>query len=143
MKSLLSVSSCPVLESEAKKHTHSVTNKGIKMKSQLTQNRRGQGLIEFIIIVASVAFISLLSVGIFGHKIADNYAIAAGMLPCAHDEDIAAIDTGSFVGKTEDSTTGVLSANGVVTWGNITGNANLQNNVSKAGSADGDTFVAD
>ena len=113
------------------------------MKSQLTQNRRGQGLIEFIIIIASVAFISLLSVGIFGHKIADNYAIAAGMLPCAHDEDNAAIDTGSFVGKTEDATTGVLSANGVVTWGNITGNANLQNNVSKAGSADGDTFVAD
>lgn len=113
------------------------------MKSQLTQNRRGQGLIEFIIIVASVAFISLLSVGIFGHKIADNYAIGAGMLPCAHDEDNAAIDTGSFVGKTEDATTGVLSANGVVTWGNITGNANLQNNVSKAGSADGDTFVAD
>ena len=105
--------------------------------------RRGQGLIEYIIIVASIAFISLLAVGIFGHKIADNYAIAAGLLPGAHDEDIAAIDTGSFVGKTEDATTGALSATGVVTWSNITGNANLQNNVSKAGSSDGDTFVAD
>ena len=32
------------------------------------KNRRGQGLVEYIVIVASVALIALVSVSMFGHK---------------------------------------------------------------------------
>ena len=51
------------------------------------KNRRGQGLVEYIVIVASVALIALVSVSMFGHKLADQYAVGAGMLPGAHAED--------------------------------------------------------
>ena len=47
------------------------------------KNRRGQGLVEYIVIVASVALIALVSVSMFGHKLADQYAVGAGMLPGA------------------------------------------------------------
>ena len=53
-------------------------------KFNSARNRRGQGLVEYIIIVAAVAMISLVAVSIFGHKVADQYAIGAGMLPGAH-----------------------------------------------------------
>ena len=36
------------------------------------KNRRGQGLVEYIVIVASVALIALVSVSMFGHKLARN-----------------------------------------------------------------------
>ncbi len=114
------------------------------------KNRRGQGLVEYIIIVAAVAMISLVAVSVFGHKVADQYAIGAGMLPGAHDEDNLPIATGSFAGTTNDGTT--VSGNGQVSWAGITsadpdGDNGLANNVVTAGTAagatTGDAFVAD
>ena len=68
------------------------------MSKQLAsrKNRRGQGLVEYIIIVAAVALIALVAVSVFGHKVADQYAIGAGMLPGAHGEDNQPIATGEF-----------------------------------------------
>lgn len=113
-------------------------------------NRRGQGLVEYIIIVASVAMISLVAVSVFGHKVADQYAIGAGMLPGAHGSDNLPIATGFFAGTTDDGA--AISGNGRVSWAGIAG-ANpdgtdgLANNVVVAGEAVGATegyaFVAD
>lgn len=109
------------------------------------RNRRGQGLVEYIIIVAAVAMISLVAVSVFGHKVADQYAIGAGMLPGAHAEDNDPVATGSFAGTTNNGTS--ISGNGQVSWGAITGNADadgeLENNVVAQGANDGDVFVAD
>ena len=110
-------------------------------------NRRGQGLVEYIIIVASVAMISLVAVSIFGHKVADQYAIGAGMLPGAHTADNAPIVTGFFAGVTEDAT-GNRIANGDVSWGNVVGQpiapGGLNNNLVGVTPGDeGDAFVAD
>lgn len=113
-------------------------------------NRRGQGLVEYIIIVASVAMISLVAVSVFGHKVADQYAIGAGMLPGAHSEDNLPIATGFFAGTTDDGT--AISGNGQVSWASITsaatdGSDGLANNVvlatTAAGATAGDAFVAD
>lgn len=110
------------------------------------KNRRGQGLVEYIIIVAAVAMISLVAVSVFGHKVADQYAIGAGMLPGAHAEDNLAVATGSFAETTDAS--GALAGTGSVSWADITGNADgdgeLENNVVVAGGvASGDAFVAE
>jgi hypothetical protein len=110
------------------------------------KNRRGQGLVEYIIIVASVAMISLVAVSVFGHKVADQYAIGAGMLPGAHSGDNLPIATGFFAGTTDDGTS--ISANGIVSWGNVVGQpiavGGLTNNVVGATPGDfGDAFVAD
>ena len=116
-----------------------------KKSFKLNNKRRGQALVEYIIIVASVAFISMVAVSIFGHKVADQYAIGAGLLPGAHAEDNAAILTGEFAGFTEDAN-GANIGNGEVSWGDITGNATLgelDNNVVTQGSNAAEVFVAE
>lgn len=110
------------------------------------QNRRGQGLVEYIIIVASVALIALVALSVFGHKVADQYAIGAGMLPGAHAEDNLAITTGEFAQTTD--ATGSITGTGSVSWADVTGNADgdgeLENNVVvNGGVSEGDAFVAD
>lgn len=121
------------------------------MKKQFApqKNRRGQGLVEYIIIVAAVAMISLAAVSIFGHKVADQYAIGAGMLPGAHSDDNQAIETGFYAGI-QDNGSGANVGNGAVSWASITGNAEgdgeLENNVVAAGAVgavEGETFVAE
>jgi len=117
----------------------------MKVRIQSLKTRAGQGLVEYIIIVAAVALIGLVAVSVFGHKVADQYAIGAGMLPGAHAEDNLPVASGSFAGTTDDGTS--VSGNGQVSWASITGNANgdgeLENNVIVNGSADGEAFVAD
>lgn len=108
-----------------------------KMKS-----RRGQGLVEYIVIVAAVAMISLVAVSMFGSKVADQYAIGAGMLPGAYPEDNLPITTGGFAGYNTDGD--VITGNGNVTWDSITGNAvtgEMDNNVIVGGNTAA-SFVA-
>ena len=110
------------------------------------QERSGQALVEYIVIVAAVALISLVSVSMFGHKVADQYAIGAGMLPGAHSEDNLPVTTGEYAGFTENSGGTALISNGAVTWADVTGNATtgeMDNNVVTGGSNAADAFVAE
>ena len=114
--------------------------------SKNISKRRGQGLVEYIIIVASVALISLAALSMFGHKVADQYAVGAGMLPGAHAGDNNPIATGFFAGISENGTTG-NTGNGEVSWATITGTSatgdELVNNVVASGAAsDAAAFVA-
>ena len=114
---------------KANRSIHSFLRKVFIMSKNISK-RRGQGLVEYIIIVASVALISLVALSVFGHKVADQYAIGAGMLPGAHTEDNQAIVTGFYAGV--DTTGGTTSANGEVSWADITGNGTvgeMDNNV--------------
>ena len=109
-------------------------------KFNSARNRRGQGLVEYIIIVAAVAMISLVAVSIFGHKVADQYAIGAGMLPGAHAEDNVPIATSEYA----ESVAGVST--GRVSWAGITGNlvaGEMKNNVIVGAGNAADSFVAD
>ena len=108
------------------------------------QKRSGQALVEYIVIVAAVALISLVSVSMFGHKVADQYAVGAGMLPGAHGEDNLPITTGHFAGVTDDGT--AITSNGQVSWADVTGNTEtgvLRNNVVVSGGNSADAFVAE
>lgn len=114
-------------------------------KFNSARNRRGQGLVEYIIIVAAVAMISLVAVSIFGHKVADQYAIGAGMLPGAHAEDNVPIATSEYAESVADAN-GNNTGNGRVSWAGITGNVTageMKNNVIVGGSNAADSFVAD
>ena len=114
------------------------------------RRRRGQGLVEYIIIVAAVALICLVAVSVFGHKVADQYAIGAGMLPGAHAEDNLPIATGEYAQVAENAAGDAIIATGGVSWNAITGlngavpaAGGMNNNVLNAGANDGDAFVAD
>ena len=113
--------------------------------TNLLKNRKGQGLIEYAFVVAGVAFVSLLALSVFGHKVSDQYSVLAGMLPGAHAEDNAPIGSQSFLDTTADAD-GNIVGNGVISWNNITGNTEdgeLTNNVGVLGSGSGDSFVGD
>lgn len=111
------------------------------------QNRRGQGLVEYIFIVAAVAFIALAALSHFGHKVADQYAIGAGMLPGAHGEDNKAIATGHFAGVDEGTTGSAITGEGTVGWADINGSVTQGdgNNVGNPGGTlnTDDPFVAE
>jgi len=125
-----------------------MSNKLRSVKSA-AKTRRGQGLVEYIIIVAAVAMISLVSVSVFGHKVADQYAIGAGILPGAHGDDNVAIAGAQFAET--DATSGTNTGTGVVSWAGVIGSVEageLQNNISAANLApgtavDGAIFVAE
>ena len=117
-----------------------------KTLCKTTRKRSGQALVEYIVIVAAVALISLVAVSVFGHKGADQYAIGAGMLPGAHSEDNLPVTTGEYAGFTENSGGTALISNGAVTWADVTGNTTtgeMDNNVVTSGSTGADAFVSD
>ncbi|MEC8474085.1 MAG: class III signal peptide-containing protein [Planctomycetota bacterium] len=114
--------------------------------SKNISKRRGQGLVEYIIIVASVALISLVALSMFGHKVADQYAIGSGMLPGAHAEDNLPVTTGFYAGVAENSDGDAIIGNGQVSWADVTGNTTvgeMDNNVVTGGSNGADSFVAE
>ena len=96
-------------------------------------------------IVAAVAMISLLAVSVFGHKLADQYAISAGMLPGAQPDDNLPISTGEFADFAANTGGTAIEANGEVKWTDVVGTGteadDMVNNVIVAGSNDGDAFV--
>lgn len=113
-----------------------------------SKSRKGQGLVEYILIVAAVAMITLVAVSVFGHKMADQYAVAAGMLPGAHSSDNQPIVTGFYAGVDSSGTqtiaTGVVSWNAITGFnGGVPGAGGLSNNVVNFGANNGDAFVAD
>ena len=110
------------------------------------QKRSGQALVEYIVIVAAVALVALMSVSMFGHKVADQYAVGAGMLPGAHGEDNLPITTGEYAGFAVNGAGDALLSNGQVSWADVTGNTEtgvLRNNVVVSGGNTADAFVAE
>ena len=110
------------------------------MFRKINQKRKGQALLEYAFLIAGIAFIALVAISVFGHKLADQYAIAAGMLPGAHAEDNEAIQGIAFVETTVNGD-GNLAGTGVVEgWQDITGVTDvgeMENNVAANGGGNG------
>lgn len=90
------------------------------------QKRKGQGLVEYALIVAAVALTCIVAITMFGHKTADVIAIMAGVLPGAHAEDNAPINTEGVIATTTDTdgnivldTNGLAASGGVDRWTNV------------------------
>ncbi|MGO8746622.1 MAG: Flp family type IVb pilin [Thermoguttaceae bacterium] len=87
---------------------------------KLLRNRKGQGLVEYALIIAGVALISIVGITMFGHKVADLIGTVAAILPGAHTDDNAPIVAGHLIetdnlgpgGSIEISLTGVTADNG-------------------------------
>ncbi len=48
---------------------------------KLIRNRKGQGLVEYALIIAGVALISAVAISLFGHKVSDMIGAVATVLP--------------------------------------------------------------
>lgn len=71
-----------------------------KMCGLLFRNRKGQGLVEYGILIGGVAIVCIAAVSIFGHKTNDMIAVVAAVLPGAHDDDAGPIVSGKLVQTT-------------------------------------------
>lgn len=78
------------------------------MIRKLIANKKGQGLVEYGLIIAGVALICAAAVSIFGHKTGDLFASVASILPGAHADDNGAIVSGKLIDTTS-------AANGPIT----------------------------
>ena len=64
-------------------------------------NKKGQGLVEYGLIIAGVALICAAAVSVFGHKTSDLIAAVATILPGAHDDDNGPMTSGKLIETTE------------------------------------------
>ncbi len=60
-------------------------------------NKKGQGLVEYGLIIAGVALICAAAISVFGHKTSDLIAAVATVLPGAHADDNAPIVSGKLI----------------------------------------------
>lgn len=70
------------------------------MLSQL-RNKKGQGLVEYGILVGGIALVSLAATAILGHKTNDLLGSVSQMLPCAHEDATGPIVSGKLVATTQ------------------------------------------
>ena len=75
---------------------------------KLIRNRKGQGLVEYALIIAGVTLICAVGIAVFGHKVSDLISATAVILPGAHPDDNGAIVSGKLI----ETTSG---ANGPIT----------------------------
>lgn len=64
---------------------------------RVSRTRRGQGLVEYALLLGAIAVVVLLSVSLLGHKSNDIVATLAVTLPGAHSDDNLTIDSGELV----------------------------------------------
>lgn len=106
---------------------------------KLLRNKKGQGLVEYALIIAGVALIAAAAVSVFGHKVSDMIAATAAVLPGAHADDNGPMVSGKLIETAADGTTGAIQLDATT----IAGNADtprLGNNVLGASSANPDNF---
>ncbi len=89
----------------------------------LLRNKKGQGMVEYGILVGGIALICLVSVAILGHKANDLLGTVAAALPGAHDDDNGAIVSGKLVNTTSNAS-GAIALNAAAP-GSIEGNVGI------------------
>jgi len=65
--------------------------------SRLRRSKKGQGLVEYGLLIGGVALIAAAAVSIFGHKTSDIIATVAAVLPGAHNDDNGPIQSGHLI----------------------------------------------
>ena len=103
------------------------------MLRKMLRNKKGQGLVEYGLIIAGVALICAASISVFGHKTSDLIAAAAAVIPGAHADDNGPLVSGKLI-----ETTSAEDGNIALDVQTIAGNSateRLGNNVLGAGPA--------
>ncbi len=103
-------------------------------------NKKGQGLVEYGLIIAGVALICAAAVSVFGHKTSDLISAVATILPGAHADDNGPITSGKLI-ETTAAGTAPISLDVATIAANVgTAGNRLDVNVrgaTAAGTADG------
>ncbi len=114
------------------------------MISRLIRDRKGQGMVEYGLLIAGVALVCLAGVSMFGHKTSDLIGTTASILPGAHVDDGGAIYSGHIV-QTKNNGNGIAVDADQIAADATAGVSSLDNNLGINGSATvtDQTFVSD
>lgn len=76
------------------------------LRKILSRKSKGQGLVEYGLIIAGVALICAAAISVFGHKTSDLISAVATILPGAHADDNGPMTSGKLIETTsaEDGT---------------------------------------
>lgn len=108
---------------------------------KMLRNKKGQGLVEYGLIIAGVALICAAAVSVFGHKTNDLISAVTTILPGAHADDNGPMLSGKLI-ETTGADDGAITLDAATIAGNSE-TARLGNNVLGADpstSAEGDGF---
>lgn len=78
------------------------------MLRKMFSNKKGQGLVEYGLIIAGVALICAAAVSVFGHKTSDLIAAVATVLPGAHADDNGPMVSGKIIETAPDAVSGAI-----------------------------------
>lgn len=67
------------------------------MLRKMFRDKKGQGLVEYGLIIAGVALVAAAAISMFGHKTTDLIGAVAAVLPGAHSNDNAPIISGELI----------------------------------------------
>lgn len=101
---------------------------------KMFQNKKGQGLVEYGLIIAGVALICAAAVSLFGHKTSDLIGAVATVLPGAHGSGNGTISSGKLIEITDAGTDPITLDSGAIA-GNV-GTPRLGVNVGLGANAD-------
>ena len=88
------------------------------MLKKLIRNRKGQGLVEYALIIAGVTLICAVGIAVFGHKVSDLIAATAVILPGAHTDDNGPIVSGKIIETTAGGVNTPIGLNAAAIEGN-------------------------
>jgi len=80
-----------------------------KFFSRLRRDKKGQGLVEYALLIAGVALISAAAVSLLGHKTSDMIGAVAAILPGAHVNDNGPIQSGHLIDTAPTGTGGSIA----------------------------------
>ena len=83
------------------------------MLRKFLANKKGQGLVEYGLIIAGVALISAAAISTFGHKTSDLIGATAAILPGAHADDNGPLVSGSLIETAGQDGTDPSATNGI------------------------------
>lgn len=73
---------------------------------QLARDRKGQGMVEYALLVAGVALVAIVGVSMMGHKTGDLIGTVASVLPGSHADDNGPIISSHLI-ETSNSGNGI------------------------------------
>lgn len=77
------------------------------MLRKLFRDRKGQGLVEYALLVAGIAMVGITAVSLIGHKTGDMLGTAAAILPGAHTDDNGPVTSGHLIETATDANGGI------------------------------------
>ena len=80
-----------------------------KLLGRLRRDKKGQGLVEYALLIGGVALISAAAVSLFGHKTSDIIAAVTVILPGAHTDDNNLIMSGHLIETGFSGTSGSIA----------------------------------